>query len=888
MQINREIQMHLDRKDPTPAVDAVQGETARSVTLALFDKGQPWTVPADASVLIRYRKEDLTGGVYDSLPDGTRAWNVRGNLVDIRIAPQALAVSGVTAMQAAIVAEGEELASFIFRVCVESDPSIGTLASDDYINIGQWLMPRIYQFVSEAEAAAATAVRATEEALRTAASISSRYDPQYAVCGVDPADGLTMENASAITSAYFPLLGKQLGVAFSPLVTVRLFYYDAQQAFLGADLTRTESFELDIPVGAAFARIEIRYAVGFAVDDPKKLSNYVTVYIPNTSAEDADRAQSAASQAFMSADRANTAATQALLSAQQALLSAQQADAAAQTALDVAKTGVKTVNGISPDKNGNVEVAGDGIPNYWESHLASKIAAVKALQEAGGKDCFSFVVIADPHYESNLGKCSPAIAKRIMDACGIKYCLCLGDMQTRHGAKHDESYIDNEWIGIEEMLSPIRDRLLATQGNHDGSYGWFDLNGDGLINDDANGDGVVDSYDKDVHNFTPQKLYARIFRKVSAMEGVHFSEDGTGYYVDDTGSKVRYIILNSHVNKYELNDDGLVKYNNMYNFRFGQAQYDMVIEALSTVPSDSWSVVVASHVPLDRTGEYIAWGGQEDENGAQTGSPADCVIMMRLLNAYQNKTAYTGIFTGTQGGSVGFENLIDTTSADWWADSRLDSSGTQSTGVGRNVTNYIPYTDGDMLKIKGAALYASDRFAVYGDDKAMIYLGAGSSLSTYITTDEDGVLYFDTSSLSQISPSAAGGAFIRLPVQLVDGTEPIITTGDLNTSTESFDAVSVSVDFAEAKGTLVSYHGGHVHEDITWDKDYAWNGAEHSDFPLIATRCDGAEENDAALKAERIAGTITEQSFDVFTVNKATGKIYATKIGAGADREIHC
>ncbi len=879
MQIIREIQMHLDRKDPTPAVDAVQGETARAVTLALYDKGAPWTVPADASILIRYRKEDLTGGVYDSLPDGTRAWEIRGNLVDIRIAPQALAVSGVTAMQAAIVAEGEELASFIFHVCVESDPSIGTLASDDYINIGQWLMPRIYQFVSEAEAAAATAVRAAEDALRTAAGVSSRYTPKYALCGLDPADGQPMENAGAVTSDYFPLLGKRLGVAFSPLVTVRLFFYDAQQAFLGADLTRTESFELDIPAGAAFARVEIRYAVGFAVDDSEKLADLVTLYIPNTSAEDADQAQSAASQAFMSADRANTAATQALQNADRA-------EQAARDALDVANNGVKTVNGISPDENGNVEVAGDGVPDYWKPHLASKIAAVKALQEAGGKDCFSFVVITDIHYERNLGKCSPAIAKHIMDECGIKYCLFLGDMQTRHGAKYDEAYIENEWLGIEEMLSPIRDRLLATQGNHDGSYGWFDLNGDGLINDDVNGDGVADSYDKDVHNFTPQKLYARIFRKVSAMEGVHFSEDGTGYYVDDTGSKVRYIILNSHVNKYELNDDGSVKYNNMYNFRFGQAQYDMVIEALSTVPTDSWSVIVASHVPLDRTAEYTAWGGEIDENGAQTGNPADCVVMMRMLNAYVNKGTYIGSFAGNQGGGIGYVNLADPTGADWASDSRLNSSGAiDSNATGRNVTNYIPYNEGDIIKIKGLTLYTSDRFAIYDADKSRIYLGTGTGLDS-CTTTKDGIIYLDTGKIADVHETAAGGSFIRLPVQLVDGEEIIITAGDLNASTEGFDAVSVSVNFAEAKGTLVSYHGGHVHEDNVWGTSYAWNGAEHGDFNVIATRCDGAEENDSGLKAERVAGTITEQSFDVFTVNKATRKIYATKIGAGDDREI--
>lgn len=50
---------------------------------------------------------------------------------------------------------------------------------------------------------------------------------------------------------------------------------------------------------------------------------------------------------------------------------------------------------------------------------------------------------------------------------------------------------------------------------------------------------------------------------------------------------------------------------------------------------------------------------------------------------------------------------------------------------------------------------------------------------------------------------------------------------------------------------------------------------------------DAKEENTTALKNERVAGTTTEQSFDVFTVNKAEKKIFATKIGAGADRVIN-
>ena len=75
---------------------------------------------------------------------------------------------------------------------------------------------------------------------------------------------------------------------------------------------------------------------------------------------------------------------------------------------------------------------------------------------------------------------------------------------------------------------------------------------------------------------------------------------------------------------------------------------------------------------------------------------------------------------------------------------------------------------------------------------------------------------------------------------------------------------------------MVGYFHGHTHVDSV--------DASNS-FKLIGTRCDAAEENNSTLKAERIAGTTTEQSFDVFTVTN--DKIYATKIGAGANREIY-
>jgi hypothetical protein len=92
-----------------------------------------------------------------------------------------------------------------------------------------------------------------------------------------------------------------------------------------------------------------------------------------------------------------------------------------------------------------------------------------------------------------------------------------------------------------------------------------------------------------------------------------------------------------------------------------------------------------------------------------------------------------------------------------------------------------------------------------------------------------------------------------------------------------YDAVSVDCDFSNAKGELVGYFAGHVHNDRVHDS-YGFN--------IVTTRCDAREEHTDTLRNERVEGTTTEQSFDVFTVNKAERKIYATKIGAGADREI--
>lgn len=531
--------------------------------------------------------------------------------------------------------------------------------------------------------------------------------------------------------------------------------------------------------------------------------------------------------------------------------------------------------------NIGASAAVQNLPDYWEEYLTEKIATIKALQD-GGKNCFSFIVISDIHYEQNIGKLAPTLAKKIADECGIKYVLILGDCGTRNGILYNSDYINNEWDNIEKMISPIRDRLLITDGNHDGSYGATDGDGDGVI-DDVHGTG------NSAFNWKPQKKYNRIKRKVGLIDGVTFDESGCGYYADDKTAKVRYIVLSTHNNKYEENEDGSSKYSNMMNFRYGQSQFDMVIKALNTL-EDGWSVLVASHVPLDRSGETLHWGATaRDDDGYVTEGEVECWLMADVLNAFVNKSIYSGGFTGTQGAVAKYTNLADKTSSDWLSGYRTSSLGvTKETGA--DVTNFlgdgVTQLGGKNIYYKNATI-SSNRLVFYNANKELVYACYPTVISEKVG--------FDGSTLegymrlpADLNEKLTTAVYVRLC--LVSGdTAPIITLDEpIEASGNAFDAVSVDVDFTNAKGTLIGYFGGHVHKDGEWGNTYTWNGRlKQCDFWTITTRCDGHNENDSTLYAEKIAGTTTEQSFDVFTVDTAKRKIFATKIGAGTSREIN-
>ena len=273
--------------------------------------------------------------------------------------------------------------------------------------------------------------------------------------------------------------------------------------------------------------------------------------------------------------------------------------------------------------DGGVDMNVNAIPEYWEKYLEEKIQAINTLHTNIGKDCFSFVVMTDVHYPKNAGY-SPALAERILKKTKAEYALCLGDVQTSwcHDTR-DEVYAEN--VLIDKFFEPVRDKLLMTEGNHDGCYGWLDRDGNGEYNNTTT-DGTVkpphlrETY---VNNLTPDEIYDSFYKYTAErFEGVTFAHgDSHGYWVDDVVSKTRFIMLNICHCPYELQEDDTPLYPKMWIFRFGQEQFDMVAAALNSVPDNSWSVVLGAHTKLNKA---VTDGEQ----------------MKELLNSYKHRKAY--------------------------------------------------------------------------------------------------------------------------------------------------------------------------------------------------------------------------------------------------------
>lgn len=139
MIVKHKITADITRHGVIPRIDAVQNDKyCRDLEIQLQTNGVAFTPPEGCSVLVRYKKEDRTGGIYDTLPDGTTAWSLSGDMLTVALAPQICTVAGSVEMAVSLLLGASEICCLVLQVDVHPLPGI-TNSSESYFHVAHFV-----------------------------------------------------------------------------------------------------------------------------------------------------------------------------------------------------------------------------------------------------------------------------------------------------------------------------------------------------------------------------------------------------------------------------------------------------------------------------------------------------------------------------------------------------------------------------------------------------------------------------------------------------------------------------------------------------------------------------------------------------------------------------
>lgn len=134
------VKMDLLGGDGKTVLHAVQGDTGtRAVELELYAGEEIWAIPEGVSAMARYSKNDGTGGVYDTLSDGTAAFTMLDNMIRLVLAPEILATPGMAEIQVTLYQQQRELTTFSLYLHIHEMAGLEGQKPEDYIRLTQWL-----------------------------------------------------------------------------------------------------------------------------------------------------------------------------------------------------------------------------------------------------------------------------------------------------------------------------------------------------------------------------------------------------------------------------------------------------------------------------------------------------------------------------------------------------------------------------------------------------------------------------------------------------------------------------------------------------------------------------------------------------------------------------
>lgn len=217
--VKQSVQLSMTLNGVPPTLHMVQGDTnSRAISASLWAGAEPYNVPAGASVMLRFKKPDGTGGLYDASESGEKV-SYAGNVVTAPVATQMLAVAGDVFAEIDIFGGGsgaaaERLATFRFVVevapCVLHDAEI---ISSDYYNI---LAADIAGAKAAADQAKDYAAAAKNSADSAAVSVEGavKYNAQQTLTAAQKAQARTNINAPAPYTA-----GENISISGSVIAT---------------------------------------------------------------------------------------------------------------------------------------------------------------------------------------------------------------------------------------------------------------------------------------------------------------------------------------------------------------------------------------------------------------------------------------------------------------------------------------------------------------------------------------------------------------------------------------------------------------------------------------------------------------------------------------------
>ena len=264
------------------------------------------------------------------------------------------------------------------------------------------------------------------------------------------------------------------------------------------------------------------------------------------------------------------------------------------------------------------------VSSAWYDEIVNTVNTVNSIDLPDPSTAVSFIFASDihldpdvtadyitPSYTENLGK----VCAEVMRVCQIPFFVTGGDNSTQSSGFMPTVFMQN-MLDLLEQLSPIPQKnILLALGNHDGATGSREVNGETIY------------YCYQLNNEERSAVYFDWQRASNAYK--RFDSDGTYYYLDDSATKTRYIILNSFWAQWEGDQDGLVsdtQHSLGHNPHFGPQQMKWFAQEALDMPPEYGAVIVAHFAP----------------------DAKDFEIFKGIVDAFSGKTTYEGVYTGAE------------------------------------------------------------------------------------------------------------------------------------------------------------------------------------------------------------------------------------------------